>query len=102
DKEFACVQHHHTMGITGQDKAGQSINVDEKTVATIGEGYQGSLVDRSIIFQGQLSDVQALEDKIQEKRKAFKYLNDKTLYPDYSEVYGMGHHWGMHIDLNAC
>lgn len=102
DKEFACVQHHHTMGVTGQDKAGKSINVDEKTVATIGEGYQGSLVDRSIIFQGQLSDVQALEDKIQEKRKAFKHLNDKTLYPDYSEVYGMGHHWGMHIDLNAC
>jgi MoCo/4Fe-4S cofactor protein with predicted Tat translocation signal len=102
DKEFACVQHHHTMGVTGQDNSGKTINVDEKTIATIGEGFQGSLVDRSIIFQGQISDIKTLEDKISHKRKEFKYLNEKTLYPDYSEVYGMGHHWGMHIDLSAC
>lgn len=103
DKEFACVQHHHTMGVTGADqKTGKTINVDEKTVATIGSGYQGSLVDRSIIFQGSLASLPALEEKITHKRKEFQHLNSKTLYPDYSEIYGMGHHWGMHIDLSAC
>lgn len=102
DKEFACVQHHHTLGVTGQDASGETINVDEKTVATIGEGYQGSLVDRSIIFRGQLSEIKELEHKIEHKRKEYQFLNDKTLYPGYDEVYQMGHHWGMHIDLSAC
>ncbi|MCF8237666.1 MAG: TAT-variant-translocated molybdopterin oxidoreductase [Saprospiraceae bacterium] len=103
DKEFACVQHHHTMGVTGADpKTGKTINVDEKTVATIGEGYQGSLVDRSIIFRGNLAELDQLEEKIHEKREEFQNLNDKTLYPSYDDVYAMGHHWGMHIDLNAC
>lgn len=103
DKEYACVQHHHTMGVTGKDPGtGKTINVDEKTVATIGEGYQGSLVNRSIIFQGALNEVKELSEKITHKREEFKYLNDKTLYPSYDEVYGLGHHWGMHIDLSAC
>ncbi len=102
DKEFACVQHHHTMGVKGQEKNGETINVDEKTVATIGEGYQGSLVDRSIIFQGTLEEVRGLETRIKEKRTAFQGLNEKTLYPDYSDIYQLGHHWGMHIDLSAC
>jgi MoCo/4Fe-4S cofactor protein with predicted Tat translocation signal len=103
DKEFACVQHHHTMGVTGEDpKSGQTINVDEKTIATIGEGYQGSLVDRSIIFQGTLDEIKTLEDKIHHKREEFQHLNSKTLYPGFDEVYAMGHHWGMHIDLSAC
>ena len=103
DKEFACVQHHHTMGVTGEDpKNGETINVDEKTVASIGEGFQGSLVDRSIIFRGSLEELPALEEKIHHKREEFQALNEKTLYPDYSDIYEMGHHWGMHIDLSAC
>lgn len=103
DKEFACVQHHHTMGVTGKDtKSGKTINVDEKTIATIGEGYQGSLVNRSVIFQGNLADVKELGEKISHKREEFQFLNDKTLYPSYDDVYAMGHHWGMHIDLSAC
>lgn len=103
DKEFACVQHHHTMGVTGADpKTGKTIHVDEKTVSSIGEGYQGSLVDRSIIFRGNLAGLGELEEKIHHKREEFQALNDKTLYPSYDDVYKMGHHWGMHIDLNAC
>lgn len=103
DKEFACVQHHHTMGVTGADPStGKTINVDEKTVATIGAGFQGSLVDRSIIFRGNLAELEQLEEKIHHKREEFQALNDKGLYPSYDDVYKMGHHWGMHIDLNAC
>ncbi|MEL7122381.1 MAG: 4Fe-4S dicluster domain-containing protein, partial [Bacteroidota bacterium] len=33
------------------------------------------------------------------------HLNEATLYPyeKYKEeIYSQGHHWGMHIDLNAC
>jgi molybdopterin-containing oxidoreductase family iron-sulfur binding subunit len=29
-------------------------------------------------------------------------LNSKGLYPDHSEIYEMGHHWGMAVDLNSC
>jgi MoCo/4Fe-4S cofactor protein with predicted Tat translocation signal len=58
DSEFACVQYHHTMGVTARNEAGEvvkdpdtgkALNVDEKTVMTLGEGYQGGLTGRSII-----------------------------------------------------
>ena len=104
DREFPCVQYHHTFGITGQED-GKEINVDEKTLMTIGEGFQGGLTDRSIIYQANLSEVSDLKAKIAEKRATAKHLNDATLYPyeEYNEkYYSQGHHWGMAIDLNAC
>ncbi|MEO1625612.1 MAG: TAT-variant-translocated molybdopterin oxidoreductase, partial [Bacteroidota bacterium] len=101
DEEFACVQYHHTMGVTGKASAdGNVINLDEEEL-----GYQGSLVDRTIIYQGNINSYKELTEEIREKRAEAKHLNDATLYPydEYQEnVYGQGHHWGMHIDLNAC
>ena len=104
DDLFACVQYHHTMGVTGEEN-GEEINVDEKTVMTIAEGYQGGLTERSIIYQSHVNELPELMEKIKDKRTIAADLNDNTLYPyeEYKEnVYGQGHHWGMYIDLNAC
>ena len=105
EDEFACVQYHHTMGVTGTDANGEEINVDEKTVMTLGEGYQGGLTDRSVIYQANVSEIEELLHKMEEKAETAKHLNDKTLYPyeEYKEnFYDQGHHWGMYLDLNAC
>jgi molybdopterin-containing oxidoreductase family iron-sulfur binding subunit len=106
EDEFACVQYHHTMGVTGTDpKSNEKINVDEKTVMTLGAGFQGGLTERSIIYQAHLSEVEDLVEHIKEKRDHAAKLNNYTLYPfeEYNEkYYSQGHHWGMHVDLNAC
>ncbi len=103
---FACVQYHHTMGVTGEDPdTGETINVDEKTIMTLGEGYQGGLTNRSIIYSGNLSELEELEHHIVERREEAEDLNTQTLYPydKYEEqFYQQGHWWAMHIDLNAC
>jgi len=102
DDEFACVQYHHTMGVTGEVD-GEEINVDERAAINfISTGYQGSLTNRSIIFQGSADELDELTAHIHEKRSEYQKLNDNTLYPDYSGIYGQGHHWGMYVDLNAC
>ncbi|MEM9918951.1 MAG: TAT-variant-translocated molybdopterin oxidoreductase [Bacteroidota bacterium] len=101
DEQLACVQYHHTMGVTSKvEGSDEIINVDEAEL-----GYQGSLLDRTIIYQGDVKDFDELAERIHEKRSEAKKLNDQTLYPfkEYQEnVYSQGHHWGMHIDLNAC
>lgn len=106
DKQFACVQYHHTMGVTGTDPGtNEQINVDEKTVMTLGAGFQGGLTERSIIFQQNLKDIDELVHRVEERRAEANKLNSKTLYPfeQYTEEkYSQGHHWGMYIDLNAC
>ena len=102
DSEFACVQHHHTFGVTGPDADGSIINVDEKAVATLGTGYQGAITDRSIFYHSHINDVAQWQKELDHKREHAQHLNSKTLYPDHSTWYEMGHHWGMHIDLNAC
>ncbi len=103
---FACVQYHHGMGLKGVDPdTGEEINVDEKASMTLGEGYQGGITNRSIIYQANLKDVDELVHHIEEKRAEAKHLNDATLYPyeKYKEeYYSQGHHWAMHVDLNAC
>ena len=54
DKYFACVQHHHTMGVQATDTAtNETINADEAALA-----FQGSLTKRSVIFQTNLSKLQ--------------------------------------------
>ena len=106
EKWFACVQYHHSMGVTGKDpKSGETINVDEKTAMTLGSGYQGGIVDRSIIFKGNLDELPELKEKIKERRGEAAELNKNTLYPfdEYvANIYSQGHWWAMHVDLNAC
>ncbi len=102
DKDYACVQHHHTMGLKGADKTdgGKIINVDEKTLGW--NGFQGALTDRSIIKTKNLNELGELVKDIHEFREEAEYLNSKTLYPDYSHYWETGLHWGMFVDLNAC
>ncbi|MEL7247978.1 MAG: TAT-variant-translocated molybdopterin oxidoreductase [Bacteroidota bacterium] len=113
EDEFACVQYHHTMGVQAREDGevvldeatGKPLNVDEKTVMTLGEGYQGGLTNRSIIYQGKLEELSDLEEHIAEKRAEAAHLNENTIYPfeEYTEeVYSQGHHWVMHVDLNSC
>ena len=106
DDWFACVQYHHSMGVTGTDpKTGETINVDEKTVMTLGSGFQGGIVNRSIIYKGGLEELPELVEHIKEKRTEAAELNANTLYPfdEYeANIYSQGHWWAMHVDLNAC
>ncbi len=101
DESFACVQYHHTIGITGEGKEeSKIINVDEKALGY--KGFQGSLTDRTIIFPTSLSDLKENVEKLQEKRAEFKHLNAQTLYPSLDDRYKLAHHWNMYVDLNAC
>ncbi|MCB0530906.1 MAG: TAT-variant-translocated molybdopterin oxidoreductase [Saprospiraceae bacterium] len=101
DKKFACVQYHHTMGVTAMGKEeGTIINADEKTLGN--KGFQGALTDRSIIFQVNLNELPELAEKMTEFHKEAKHLNEQTLYPDRTDFYGTGLKWGMYIDLNSC
>ena len=104
DDEFGCVQYHHTYGVTGQYE-GEKVNVDEVDIVPIGRGYQGSITDRTVVFRDSLSNMDNLLADLKKKNANAKHLNDATLYPfeEYSaNLYSQGHHWGMHIDLNAC
>lgn len=106
EDHFSCVQYHHTFGVTAE-KNGKVINADEADLAKAygATGYQGSLVNRSVMFTSTLSELdQTLKEK-NERREEYEHLNEQTLYPfeEYSaEKYSQGHHWGMHVDLNAC
>ena len=96
DDWFACVQHHHTMGVTALDN-GKQINADEKVLA-----FQGSLVERTVIRKGNLKDVKELVKGLKEERDHFKKLNSYTLYRGHEDQYQSGLHWALHVDLNAC
>lgn len=101
DKHFACVQHHHTMGVTAMGKEeGKVINVDEKALGW--KGFQGALTDRSIIFHANLNELPKVAEEMAEFHEESEHLNSQTLYPDMSQYYGTGIKWGMHVDLNAC
>ncbi len=103
EKDFSCVQYHHTMGVTGTDnKTKQKINVDELAAVTLGAGYQGSIVPRTIIRKAHVSEVSKFADTLHEERLGHQALNAKTLYRKHDEKYKAGIHWGMHIDLNSC
>jgi len=101
DKHFACVQHHHTMGVKAMGKEENAvINVDEKALGW--KGFQGSLTDRSIIFQTNLSDLNKLNSEMEAFHEETTHLNEQTLYPDNKEFFTTGMKWGMYVDLNAC
>jgi molybdopterin-containing oxidoreductase family iron-sulfur binding subunit len=105
-EQYASVQYHHTMGVTGKAEGYEGkVNVDEIALMTVGKGFQGSLVERSVINRTNLSELPAFTKELEEKRAEFEHLNSKTLYPYdqfVAEKYSQGHHWGMHIDLNSC
>ena len=105
----ACVQYHHTMGVEDIDKkTGKKINADEAATVFFTyfglakQGFQGSLVDRSVIRRSNLHDLDAFVTELKEERKEFQHLNDQTLYPSHEDFWGKGASWHMHIDLNAC
>jgi len=111
DGLFPCVQYHHTMGVKGLDaKTGEEINADE--AATVDDnilsrilgmqGFQGALTNRSIIRQGDVKEIEKFATELIHEREHHQKLNSYTLYPDRSEIYGSGHHWGMYVDLNGC
>ncbi len=109
EKEFSCVQYHNTMGVTAENKAGETINADEETLApgygNIFSGFQGALVERSIIRRSNLDHLEESVDHLVHEREHFEHLNQQTLYPfdKYTEEkYAEGHHWGMHVDLTSC
>ena len=110
EDHYSSVQYHHTIGVKAKNNDGEIINADE---ATLGQtaygvgltGYQGSLTERSIIYNSTLNDLPAKLAEMQKKRDAAQKLNDAGLYPfeEYSaDKYSQGHHWGMHVDLNSC
>ncbi|MEO5906453.1 MAG: 4Fe-4S dicluster domain-containing protein, partial [Saprospiraceae bacterium] len=108
EKYFSCVQYHHTMGVTGEDsKTGEIINADEAatvymTYGLVRQGYQGSLVNRTIIRKSNLDHLDEFIHDLEEERHHHQELNKKQVYPGHDEKYARGHHWGMHIDLNSC
>ncbi len=97
DDWFACVQHHHTMGLQGTTKEGKVLNADEEVLA-----YQGSLTPRTVIRQTNLKDVKPFIKGLEEERAEYQKLNSYTLYRGHQDVYQSGLHWAMHVDLNAC
>jgi len=100
-KDFACVQHHHTMGVKAMGtQEGKVINADEKALGW--NGFQGSLTERSILKSANFKDLPKLVEEVSEFRKEAHHLNSQTLYPDRSAIYGNGVHWGMFVDVNAC
>ncbi|HFA50090.1 MAG TPA: 4Fe-4S dicluster domain-containing protein [Bacteroidetes bacterium] len=116
DEEFACVQYHHTMGVTGKVKGSdETLNVDEVALMTVGKGFQGSLTDRSVIERTNIKDMKKflhgspgdnhVRKGLHERRAHHEHLNEQTLYPYnkfVAEKYSQGHHWGLHVDLNSC
>lgn len=111
EKHYSSVQYHHTMGVKAKDiKSGEEINADEAATvyATYGfvqQGFQGSLTERSIIRHTHVDELEESIERLKHEREHHESLNQHTLYPfeEYSEnFYSQGHHWGMHVDLNAC
>ena len=108
EKDFSCVQYHHTMGVKGvEESTGETINADESALVADAwkwatKGFQGSLTERSVIRKSHVDDIDEFVGALKEERKYFQKLNAGTLYPGYEELYKNGHHWGMHIDLSAC
>lgn len=97
DNEFACVQYHHTYGVTAEDEQGEEFNADEAEL-----GYQDALMDRSVMRYGTLDGMDDLMKEIKEQRSNAAHLNENTIYPSYEDKYKEGHHWSMYVDMNAC
>ncbi len=108
EKDFSCVQYHHTMGVRGIDKdTDTEINADEAALVTFDyftgvKGFQGALTERSVIYTSNIKEVKGNTEHLQERRKHAQHLNEQQIYNGFDHLYSLGHHWGMHVDLNAC
>nr|MBS0037383.1 4Fe-4S dicluster domain-containing protein [Saprospiraceae bacterium] len=103
DSSFAAVQYHHTFGVKDEDpKTGETINVDEQAIMTLGSGFQGALERRTIIRHANLPNLKNAVDDLKKERKHHQKLNKAGLYPGHDELYSNGHHWGMSVDMSAC
>jgi len=108
EEEFSCVQYHHTIGVKGIDsETKKEINADEAALVffdyfTGVKGFQGALTDRSVIYTSNVTELKDNVEHLQERRAHAQYLNAQQIYGGFDEKYALGHHWGMHIDLNAC
>lgn len=108
EKDFSCVQYHHTIGVKGIDKeTNKEINADEAALVyfdyfTGAKGFQGALTDRSVIYTANVKELKNSVEHLKERRKHAQHLNEQQIYGGFDHMYTLGHHWGMHIDLNAC
>lgn len=108
EKDFSCVQYHHTIGVRGIDKeTNTEVNADESALVTFDyftgvKGFQGALTDRSVIYTSNVSELKENVEHLQERRKEAQHLNEQQIYKGFDHLYSLGHHWGMHVDLNAC
>lgn len=103
DSEFATVQHHHTMGVKGIDETiNELINVDEKAVMTLGNGFQGGLTNRSILRSANFDKLDAAAESLIHEREHHQKLNSYGLYPGHDDQYHLSHHWGLAVDLTSC
>lgn len=108
EDEFSCVQYHHTIGVRGIDKeTGEEINADEAALVffdyfTGVKGFQGALTDRSVIYTSNVAELKNSVEHLHERRKHAQHLNEQQIYRGFDHLYSLGHHWGMHVDLNAC
>jgi len=108
EEEFSCVQYHHTYGVEAEEKGtGETINADEAALVffdyfTGVKGFQGSLTERSVIYNTTVKNLPSELKRLNKKRAAAQHLNDQQIYGGFDANYERGHHWGMHVDLNAC
>jgi Fe-S-cluster-containing dehydrogenase component len=108
EKHYSSVQYHHTYAVTGIDKkTGEQINADEAAqvffdYGTGITGFQGLLTDRSVIYTTNINELKDNLKELHHRREHAQFLNSKQIYRGYDQNYEQGHHWGMHIDLNAC
>ncbi|MEE9439632.1 MAG: TAT-variant-translocated molybdopterin oxidoreductase [Saprospiraceae bacterium] len=108
EKYFSSVQYHNTMGVKAKENGtGDVINADEAATVFFDyftgiKGFQGSLTDRSIIYTSTVADLKTNVEELKHKREHAQHLNAQQIYRGHDELYEMGHHWGMNVDLNAC
>jgi len=108
EDDFSSVQYHHTIGVKGVDtKTGKEINADEAALVffdyfTGVTGFQGALTERSVVYTSHINNLKEGVEGLVEKRKHAQHLNEQQIYGGYDDKYALGHHWGMHVDLNAC
>lgn len=108
EDHYSSVQYHHTMGVEAEEKStGEVINADEAALVFFDyfsgvKGFQGALTDRSIIYNTTVANLGDDLKQLKKKRKAAQKLNSEQIYGGHDDLYEMGHHWGMHVDLNAC
>jgi Fe-S-cluster-containing dehydrogenase component len=108
EKEFSCVQYHHTYGVKDIDKdSGKKINADEAATVFFDyftgiKGFQGAITDRSIIYTSNIKNLKTNLADLNKKREHAQFLNSKQIYRGHDALYSTGNKWGLHIDLNAC